>query len=194
MRAVNTLPGAIEAQPVIGTFDRIAADLKKGIADPHRFTLASGVAANDVCSETVAWDTKFERLSCEPFRIAVEARTRYTRTSLAAEDIMADIDPQRTFRGLPLTPEQDAEVRHYIKVCKQHGKPWDTPELDAMLRDMLEPPSEDGQDENFDDDFGDARIAAERAEFSIEDETNPIEASEDWQAALESEAMKRFNH
>jgi len=118
----------------------------------------------------------------------------YTQTSLVAERIMTDIDPARTFRGLPLTPEQDAEIRHYIKVCKQHGKAWDTPELDAMLRDMLEPPDDDALGDDLDADFGDARTAAERAQFSIDDETNPIEASEEWQAAMESEAMKRFNH
>ena len=56
---------------------------------------------------------------------------------------MTDATPQSTFRGLPLTPEQDAEVRHYIKKKEQHGAPWDTPELEAMLRDMLQPPSDD---------------------------------------------------
>ncbi len=107
---------------------------------------------------------------------------------------MADIDPGRTFRGLPLTPEQDAEIRHYIKGCKQHGRPWDTPELDAMLRDMLEPPGEDDDEDGLDADFGRARTAAERAQFSVEDETNEIEASEEWQAAIESETMKRLDH
>lgn len=53
---------------------------------------------------------------------------------------MTDLDPDTTFRGLPLTPEQDAEVRHYIKLQKQRGLPWDTPELSAMLKDMLQPP------------------------------------------------------
>ena len=38
---------------------------------------------------------------------------------------MPDIDPNSTFRGLPLTVEQDAEVRHYIKKKKQHGEPWE---------------------------------------------------------------------
>jgi hypothetical protein len=38
-----------------------------------------------------------------------------------------ELCPQSTFRGLPLTAEQDAEVRHYIKVRTQHGLPWDTP-------------------------------------------------------------------
>ena len=107
---------------------------------------------------------------------------------------MTDLDPQRTFRGLPLTPEQDAEIRHYIKVRKQRGKPWDTPELAAMLRDMLEPPGDDDLGDESDTDFDDAREAAERAQFSVEDESNPIEASEEWQAAMESETMKRFNH
>ena len=74
---------------------------------------------------------------------------------------MPDIDANRTFRGLPLTAEQDAEVRHYIKKKKQHGEPWDTPELQAMLKDMLEPPPEDDLvDEDSDDE---TRAAAERA-------------------------------
>jgi hypothetical protein len=36
---------------------------------------------------------------------------------------MDNADPKSTFRGLPLAPEQDAEVRHYIKQKKQHGAP-----------------------------------------------------------------------
>jgi hypothetical protein len=44
---------------------------------------------------------------------------------------MADLDPATTFRGLPLSPEQDAEVRHYIKLQKQRGLPRDTPGLSA---------------------------------------------------------------
>lgn len=107
---------------------------------------------------------------------------------------MTDIDPERTFRGLPLSPEQDAEIRHYIKVRKQHGKPWDTPELAAMLRDMLEPPGEEEADDNSDPDYDSARTTAERAQFSVDDETNPIEASEEWHAAIESETMKRLDH
>jgi hypothetical protein len=47
---------------------------------------------------------------------------------------MAGLDPDTTFRGLPLSTEQDAEVRHYIKLQKQRGLPWDTPELSAMLK------------------------------------------------------------
>ncbi|RKP44603.1 hypothetical protein [Trinickia fusca] len=106
---------------------------------------------------------------------------------------MSDIDPARTFRGLPLTPEQDAEIRHYIKVRKQHGKPWDTPELAAMVRDMLEPPGDEEAEDDLGADYTRTRMAAERAQCSIEDEMDPTEASEEWQAAMESEAMKRLN-
>lgn len=34
---------------------------------------------------------------------------------------MTDIGPESTLRGLPLTAEQDAEVRHYVKVQMQQG-------------------------------------------------------------------------
>lgn len=101
---------------------------------------------------------------------------------------MTDIDPGNTFRGLPLTAEQDAEIRHYIKVKRQHGEPWDTPELNAMLRDMLEPPSND--EEELDDPVDEAKAAAERAAASIDEAMDPIEASEERHAAMESEAMK----
>jgi hypothetical protein len=102
---------------------------------------------------------------------------------------MSDLDASRTFRGLPLTPGQDAEIRHYIKHRKQRGEPWDTPELTAMLRDMLEPPAdEDEPDEDGADD--ETRAAAERAQAFIDDDMDPIEHNEEWQAAMEAEAMK----
>ncbi|MFC3109032.1 hypothetical protein ACFQAT_09520 [Undibacterium arcticum] len=101
---------------------------------------------------------------------------------------MPDIDPKSTFRGLPLTAEQDAEVRHYIKKKKQHGEPWDTPELAAMLKDMLEPPSDD--DEGLGASADETKAAAERAAASIDEEMDPIEASEELKAAMESEGMK----
>ena len=101
---------------------------------------------------------------------------------------MPDIDANRTCRGLPLTAEQDAEVRHYIKKKKQHGEPWDTPELQAMLKDMLEPPPEDDLvDEDSDDE---TRAAAERASAFIDETMDPIEASEELHAAMEAEVMK----
>lgn len=53
---------------------------------------------------------------------------------------MKESRPSDTFRGLPLTSEQDSEIRHYIHIRKRSGTPWDTPELAAMLADMLDPP------------------------------------------------------
>ncbi|CAB3799253.1 hypothetical protein [Pararobbsia alpina] len=101
---------------------------------------------------------------------------------------MRNTDPKSTFRGLPLTPEQDSEVRHYIKVRKQRGLPWDTSELSAMLKDMLQPPT-DGNDE-FDASADETKAASERAMSSVDEAMEPIEASEEWHAAMESEGMK----
>lgn len=102
---------------------------------------------------------------------------------------MSDFDANRTFRGLPLTAEQDAEVRHYIKKKKQRGEPWDTPELEEMLQDMLEPPAdEDGPVDDETDE--EARAVAERASAFIDEGMDPIENSEEWHAAMEAEAMK----
>ena len=54
-----------------------------------------------------------------------------------------ETSPPDTFRGLPLTREQDSEIRHFIHCRKRSGLPWDTPELEAMLADMLDPPEVD---------------------------------------------------
>lgn len=102
---------------------------------------------------------------------------------------MLDIDPKSTFRRLPLTVEQDAEVRHYIKKKVQHGEPWDTPELAAMLRDMLEPPGGDDDDEP-DAVARETKAAAERAAASVDEAMEPIEASEERNAAMEVELMR----
>jgi hypothetical protein len=101
---------------------------------------------------------------------------------------MDNADPKSTFRGLPLTPEQHAEVRHYIKRKKQHGVPWDTPELKAMLADMLVPPSDD--DEELGTTADETKAAAERATSSIDETMDPIEACEERNAAMEIEGMK----
>jgi hypothetical protein len=63
-----------------------------------------------------------------------------------------------TFRGLPLTNDQDREIKHYIHTKERRGEQWDTPELQAMLADMLDPP------EVMDDDSQarDESMAAER--------------------------------
>jgi hypothetical protein len=101
---------------------------------------------------------------------------------------MREATPQNTFRGLPLTQEQDAEVRHYIKRRKQRGALWDTPELKAMLDDMLEPPNND-EDESGKI-VGETRSAAERATASVTEAIEPIGASEERNAAMEGESMK----
>ena len=101
---------------------------------------------------------------------------------------MVDATPQSTFRGLPLTPEQDAEVRHYIKKKEQHDAPWDTPELAAMLRDMLEPPGDD--DGELGATVDEAKAATERATASVDETMDPIEACEERNAAMETEGMR----
>lgn len=105
---------------------------------------------------------------------------------------MQDIDAGSTFRGLPLTAEQDAEIRHYIKQRKRQGKPLDAPELEAMLKDMLEPPS--NYDDGLDAVADDAKSDAERAAANIDETMDFVEAGEERNAAMESEAMKRPRH
>jgi hypothetical protein len=63
-----------------------------------------------------------------------------------SEDIMKQTEPQTTFRGLPLLPEQDSEIRHYIHLRTRNGADWNTAELEAMVRDMLDPPELDDED------------------------------------------------
>jgi hypothetical protein len=53
---------------------------------------------------------------------------------------MNEDKPETRFRGLPLTDEQDREIKHYIHTKERKGEQWDTPELQAMLADMLNPP------------------------------------------------------
>lgn len=55
-------------------------------------------------------------------------------------------EPANTFHGLPLSAEQDSEIRHYIHTRERNGLPWDTSELQAMLADMLDPPEADEED------------------------------------------------
>ena len=78
-------------------------------------------------------------------------------------------------------------MRHYIKVRTQRGLPWDTPELGAMLRDMVQPPAvdEDGSDLGAEV----AKAGAERAMASVDEAMEPIEASDELTAAMESENM-----
>lgn len=70
-------------------------------------------------------------------------------------------EPANTFRGLPLSSEQDSEIRHYIHTRERNGLPWDTPELQAMLADMLDPPEADEEDRrSLSDSMGTERAAA----------------------------------
>lgn len=52
-------------------------------------------------------------------------------------------DEFQPFRGLPITREQDAEIRAYIMHCEANGSPWDTLELDYTIIEMLYPPPTD---------------------------------------------------
>jgi hypothetical protein len=72
---------------------------------------------------------------------------------------MNELNPGTTFRGLPLTVDQEREIEHYIHAKERCGAAWDTPELRAMIADMLNPPETVG-----DDDVAlDESMAAERA-------------------------------
>lgn len=53
---------------------------------------------------------------------------------------MNELSPRGAFHGLPLTAEQNRQVESYIHRQQQAGKEWDTPELRAMVADMLNPP------------------------------------------------------
>ncbi|OXI94993.1 MULTISPECIES: hypothetical protein [Burkholderia] len=101
---------------------------------------------------------------------------------------MTNSDSQSTFQGLPLTAEQDAEVKHYIKVRTRRGLPWDTPELSAMLKDTLLPPGDGNSDVDSLED--ETKAAAGRATASVDEAMDPVEASEERNAAMESESMK----
>ncbi|QOL50343.1 hypothetical protein [Massilia litorea] len=58
-------------------------------------------------------------------------------------------NPGTAFRGLPLSVQQEREITHFIEARRRAGQDWDTPELAALIRDMLDPPElgdEDGAD------------------------------------------------
>lgn len=72
---------------------------------------------------------------------------------------------ETSFRGLPLTAEQDREIRHYIHTKERKGEPWDTPELQAMLADMLNPPELTDEDSQArEDSISAERVTAEHEE------------------------------
>jgi hypothetical protein len=102
---------------------------------------------------------------------------------------MSERDVGKTFRGLPLTEEQNAEINHYLKRKARSGEPIDQQELSAMLADMLLPPSQ--EEGGFDSLDVSTRGDAERAGASVDETMDNICAEEDRHAAMESEAMKR---
>jgi hypothetical protein len=84
---------------------------------------------------------------------------------------MNDGNHETSFRGLPLTAEQDREIRHYIHTKERKGEPWDTPELQAMLADMLDPPEVIDEDSQArDDSISAERVTAEHEESADMDE------------------------
>lgn len=102
---------------------------------------------------------------------------------------MINQDSNATFRGLPLTGEQDAEIRHYINRKKRLAMPIDEQEVSAMIADMLYPPSQEevGVAALGTSTWGDS----ERARVSVDDIRDTTEAQEDKSAVMELEAMKR---
>lgn len=83
-----------------------------------------------------------------------------------------DISPMNTWHGLPLSPAQNREVLNYIQRCARTGVDWDTPELRAMLDDMLNPP------ERLEDSDDEIAQCAESAAFAATHE-EPDERSDD---------------
>jgi hypothetical protein len=79
-----------------------------------------------------------------------------------------DVEPASMFHGLPLTPEQDSEIRHYIHSRQRNGLPWDTFELRAMVADMLNPPEVDEEGRQSLSDS----MEKERTTAALDDETD----------------------
>lgn len=63
--------------------------------------------------------------------------------------MLTEPNPGTAFRGLPLSVQQEREITHFIEARQRAGQAWDTPELAALIRDMLDPPElgdEDGSE------------------------------------------------
>jgi hypothetical protein len=86
----------------------------------------------------------------------------------SCEDIMNELNPGTTFRGLPLTVDQEREIEHYIRARQRCGAPWDTPELRAMIADMLNPPELVRDDSQSVDESTDAERDTARGEESTD--------------------------
>lgn len=93
-----------------------------------------------------------------------------------------------SFRSLPLSEEQHAELQHYISRQKKRGLPHDTAELHSMIKDMLNPPCLEGVGGDADSDS--FRMNSERAASATDEGTDSISSAEERNASTESEAMK----
>lgn len=102
---------------------------------------------------------------------------------------MIDAAPNSTFRHLPLTLEQDAEIRQYIKRKMQKCERWDTSELATMLRDMLDPPP--NGDDAPEADVEETKLACAYALASVDEAMEFVSASDERHAVMEAEEMKR---
>ena len=101
---------------------------------------------------------------------------------------MKDSGPEFSFRGLPLSAEQEAEIQHYIHRRTRRGLQPDVEELRAMVHDMLAPPASESQGERAEAEG--AHADAERAAGLVDNGGDPIAAREERTAAREAEAMK----
>lgn len=101
---------------------------------------------------------------------------------------MNDSGPDFSFRGLPLSAEQESEIQHYIHQRLRRGLQPDADELRAMLHDMLEPPIDESLAEKAEADG--THADAERAACQADNAGDPISAREERTAAREAEAMK----
>src|SRR5689334_3694079 len=102
------------------------------------------------------------------------ARPQTYGVVIESVNTMNDGTQETSFRSLPLTNEQDREIRHYIHIKERRGEPWDTPELQAMLADMLNPPEVIDEDAQArDDSMAAERVTADREESAETDELRP---------------------
>jgi hypothetical protein len=101
---------------------------------------------------------------------------------------MKDNGPEFSFRGLPLSAEQESEIQHYIHLRRRRGLPPDVEELRAMVQDMLEPPAT--EDPGGRGEAEGAHGDAERAGRMVDYGGDSTSASEERTAAREAEFMK----
>jgi len=102
---------------------------------------------------------------------------------------MNDLGPEHSFRGLPLSAEQESEIQHYIRQRLRRGQVPDDAELRAMLEDMLNPPVDESLVEHAD--AAGVQCDAERAAGLVDGNVDSITAREEHIAASEAQAMKR---